>query len=73
MKKTEKKVLRGKLLTAVSKVLRDNKDDIKKKTLKAINKSIKQIVKKTDKKKKVATIQRGNSSQRASTRTEAKN
>lgn len=51
MKKAERKVLRGKLLTAVKKVLKDNKDELKDKTLKAINKSIKQIAKKTDKKK----------------------
>ncbi len=51
MKKTERKVLRGKLLTAVKKVLKDNKDELKKKTIKAITKSVKQIAKKTDKKK----------------------
>lgn len=45
-------MLRGKLLTAVNKVLKDNKDEMKNKTIKAINKSIKQIAKKTDKKKK---------------------
>jgi hypothetical protein len=53
MKKQDRKVLRGKLLTAVKKVLKDNKDELKKKTIKAITKSIKQIAKKTDKKKKV--------------------
>ena len=57
MKKQERKVLRGKLLTAVNKVLKDNKDELKKKTIKAINKSIKQIAKKTDKKKKVVTAE----------------
>jgi hypothetical protein len=51
MKKTERKVLRGKLLSAVTKVLKENKDELKNKTIKAINKSIKQIAKKTDKKK----------------------
>ncbi len=55
MKKNQRKVLRGKLLTAVKKVLRDNKDELKDKTIKAINKSIKQIAKKTDKKKKVVS------------------
>jgi uncharacterized membrane protein YgaE (UPF0421/DUF939 family) len=49
MKKTERKVLRAKLLTAVKKVLKENKDELKDKTIKAINKSIKQIAKKTDK------------------------
>jgi len=51
MKKKERKVLQGKLLVAVNKVLKDNKDELKQKTIKAINKSIKQIAKKTDKKK----------------------
>jgi len=46
-------VLQGKLLTAVNKVLKDNKDELKQKTIKAINKSIKQIAKKTDKMKVV--------------------
>jgi len=50
MKKAERKVLRGKLLRAVKQVLKDNRDELKNKTIKAINKSIKQIVKKTDKK-----------------------
>ena len=50
MKKAERKVLRGKLLTAVKKVLKDNHDELKSKTIKAINKSIKLIAKKTDKK-----------------------
>lgn len=50
MKKNEKKVLRSKLLTAIKRVLRDNKDELKKKTIDAINTSIKKIVKKTDKK-----------------------
>lgn len=53
MKKKERKVLRDKLLIAVNKVLKDNKDELKNKTIKAINKSIKQIAKKTDKKEKV--------------------
>jgi len=53
MKKQERKVLRGKLLTAVKKVLKDSMDELKKKTIKAITKSIKKIAKKTDKKKKV--------------------
>ena len=55
MKKTERKVLRGKLLSAVKKVLKENKDELKNKTIKAINKSIKQIAKKTDKKKVLQT------------------
>lgn len=41
MKKAERKVLREKLLIAVKKVLKDNKDELKNKTVKAINKSIK--------------------------------
>jgi len=53
MKKAERKVLRGKLLTAVKKVLKDNKDELKNKTVKAINKSIKQMARKTDKITKV--------------------
>ena len=52
MKKKERKVLKGKLLTAINKVLKDNKDELKSKTEKAIKKSIKQIAKKTDIKKK---------------------
>jgi hypothetical protein len=51
MKKTERKILRVKLLSAVRKVLIENKDELKNKTIKAINKSIKHIAKKTDKKK----------------------
>lgn len=54
MKKKERKVLKGKLLTAIKKVLKDNKDELKNKTAKAIKKSIKRIALKTDKKKKVA-------------------
>jgi len=50
MKKTERKALQGKLLTAIKKVLRGNHDELKDKTLRTINKSIKRIVKKTDKK-----------------------
>jgi len=34
MKKQERKALRGKLLTAAKKVLKDNKDELKKKTIK---------------------------------------
>jgi len=51
----ERKVLKGKLLTAIKKVLKDNKDERKNKTEKAIKKSIKQIVWKTDKKKKIVS------------------
>ena len=53
MKKKERKVLKGKLLTAINKVLKDNKDELKSKTEKAIKKSIKQIARKTDKKKEI--------------------
>lgn len=53
MKKAERKVLRTKLLTTVKKVLKDNNDELKNKTIKAINKSIKQIARKTDKITKV--------------------
>lgn len=48
-------MLRAKLLPAVKKVLKENKDDFKRKTIKTINKSIKQIARKTDKLKKVIT------------------
>ena len=53
MKKKERKVLKGKLLTAIKKVLKDNQDELKSKTEKAIKKSIKQIAWKTDKKKEI--------------------
>ena len=53
MKKKDRKVLKGKLLTAINKVLKDNKDELKSKTEKAIKKSIKQIARKTDKKKEI--------------------
>ena len=53
MTKTERKVLRAKLLTAVKKVLKDNNDELKENTMKAINKSIKKIAKKTNKRKSV--------------------
>lgn len=58
MKKNERKVLKVKLLTAINKVLKDNKDDLKNKTKIAIKKSIKQIVKNTDKKKKSVSAKR---------------
>ncbi len=54
MKKAERKVLKGKLLTAIKRVLKDNKDELKTKTTEAIDKAIKKIAKKTDKKKPVA-------------------
>lgn len=54
MKKRERKALRGKLLVAVKKVLKDDMNQLKNKTIKAINKSVKQIAKKTDKKIVVA-------------------
>ena len=53
MKKKERKVLKGKLLTAINKVLKDNKVELKSKTEKAIKKSINQIARKTDKKKEI--------------------
>ena len=58
MKKKERKVLKAKLLTAINKVLKDNKDVLKNKTARAIKKSIKQIVKKTDKKKKIVSAKK---------------
>ena len=58
MKKKERKVLRAKLLTAINKVLKDNKDVLKNKTVRAIKKSIKQIVQKTDKKKKIISTKK---------------
>jgi len=54
MKKKERKALRSKLIVAVKKVLTEDKDQLKSKTIKAINKSVKQIAKKTDKKIVVA-------------------
>jgi hypothetical protein len=50
MKKREQKALRSKLIIAVKKVLTQDKDLLKSKTIKAINKTVKQIAKKTDKK-----------------------
>ena len=51
MKKTERKALEEKLLTAIKKVLQDNKTQLTNKTKKAVMKSIKKIAKKTAKKK----------------------
>lgn len=53
MKKTEIKSLKGKLLVAIKKVLKDNKSDLTNKIEKIVKKSIKNIVKKTGKKKMV--------------------
>ncbi len=58
MKKKDRKVLKKKLLTAINKVLKDNKDVLKNKTVRAIKKSIKQIVQKTDKKKKIISTKK---------------
>ncbi len=49
MKKNERKELKEKLLTAIKKVIHDNKADLTNKAEKAFKKSIKQIVKKTNK------------------------
>lgn len=51
MKKNESKALKGKLLAAVNKVLKENKADLTNKIERAVKKSIKQIVKKTGKKR----------------------
>lgn len=48
--------LKSKLIAAVHKVLKDNKDELTDKIQKVINKSIKRIVKKTDKKIKKAIV-----------------
>ena len=53
MKKTEIKSLKEKLLVAIKKVLKNNKSDLTNKIEKIVKKSIKNIVKKTGKKKKV--------------------
>jgi hypothetical protein len=50
MKKIERIALREKLLTAIKKVIKDNKADLSSKIEKAVKKSIKQIVNKTAKK-----------------------
>lgn len=56
MKKTERKALEEKLLTAIKKVLQDNKTQLTNKTEKAIKKPIKKIAKKTGiNKKSVST------------------
>ena len=56
MKKTEQKALEEKLLTAIKKVLQDNKTQLTNKTKKAVMKSIKKIAKKPGiKKKSVST------------------
>ena len=52
MKKIARKALEKKLHTAIESVLKKNKAEAKKKTEKAVNKSIKRIAKKTDIKKK---------------------
>lgn len=51
MKKTERKALKEKLLTAITKVIKDNKVDLTTKMEKVVKKSIKQIAKKTAPKK----------------------
>ncbi|MGZ3751179.1 MAG: hypothetical protein ACXVP0_04340 [Bacteroidia bacterium] len=51
MKKRDKELLKGKLFRAIKAVLKDNNDELKPKTEKAIKKSIKRIVDKTRKKK----------------------
>ena len=56
MNKKERKALKEKLCTAIEKVLKDSKAELKNKTEKAVTKSIKQIARKTDiKKKSVST------------------
>lgn len=45
----EKKTLKEKLITAVNKVLQANKSDLTNKIEKVVNKSMKKIVKSTDK------------------------
>jgi hypothetical protein len=53
MKKTERKVLREKLLTAVRGVLKTNNNYLKPNSEKTIEKSIKKIVRNTVKRKKL--------------------
>jgi L-lactate utilization protein LutC len=53
MKKTEIKSLKEKLLVAIKKVLKDNKSDLTNKIEKVVKKSIKNIVKKSGKKKMI--------------------
>jgi len=48
------KSLKSKMITAIHKVLKNNKDELTDKIEKVVNKSIKKIVKKTDKKIKKA-------------------
>lgn len=50
IKPSTAKSLKSKLITAVHKVLRNNKSELTDKIQKVVNKSIKKIVKKTDKK-----------------------
>ena len=55
MKKKERKELKVKLLIAINKVLLDNKAKIKIGTEKAVKKSLRQIVKRVQKKATVVT------------------
>ena len=59
MKKAERKALSEKLLTAVNKVLKDNHAELKKKTVRAIDKAIKQIARKTDKMEELVSVKQG--------------
>jgi hypothetical protein len=51
MKNKDKKLLRTKLLTSIKKVIKDNNANLSKRVEKDLKKSVRQIVKKTDKEK----------------------
>ncbi len=55
MKKSEQKAMKKKLLVSFKKLLQDNKADLTNKIEKTLKKSIKKIVKSTNKKKKVVS------------------
>jgi hypothetical protein len=56
MKKKNKRELKKKLFLSITSILEKDQDSLKKKTKKEIRKSIKHILKKTDKRKKVAVV-----------------
>jgi len=58
MKKTERIVLAGKLLTAITKVLQDNKAELTNKTKKMVKKSSKKIAKKIGIKRKMVSTEK---------------
>ncbi|HEV7231811.1 MAG TPA: hypothetical protein VGO45_10810 [Bacteroidia bacterium] len=56
MKKKNKEALKKKLFSSITSILEKDQDSIKRKTKKAIRKSIRRILKKTDKQKKVRAV-----------------